>query len=535
MAGEQNSETTEMFRRMALSMFKGAPAGFRRTSLSARADRHGASGGVTNVLAGGRARPGPRDFHQQLSRVYDLAGTGTDELGIEIVVDPTGRFEAVTGRALLSRRGSAPGTEQCLYVRRPDVLPPDAGDDAPGPSRAARSGDPVEAVQLLDRYLRKRAAILGLPEGDLEWLPRPLEPAEIDDLEQSSPDITLPEDLRALYAVADGDGGDGGARLMDRHSWFDLRHVAARYRSDLWWLTAASWSSHHPHAVRYDASPFGLVRRSARRPGWIPFAENGGGDFLAVDMDPAEGGRPGQVIRIGRNHDDGPVHVADSVTALLRAQLDALERGAYECDVENGELWIETGLPKRRRAALSHSRVHEAAASLDNVQALVTTGETDLEPLRGARRLWRVCLSGATAVELAPLGDVPLESLELDLASVDLAPLTEHPTLRTVTVRTAAPLSLAPLRDCPRLYGLDLSNAAVRDIETVAEMKGLLYLSLRHEQWLDLWDRTGSPFAPAVPVLAGTTTPGQLVEWAAHFADGDQSDALHYYEGQLTV
>lgn len=32
--------------------------------------------------------------------------------------------------------------------------------------------------------------------------------------------------------------------------------------------------------------------------GWIPFASNGGGDFLCLDMTPASGGRSGQVIEI---------------------------------------------------------------------------------------------------------------------------------------------------------------------------------------------------------------------------------------------
>ena len=31
---------------------------------------------------------------------------------------------------------------------------------------------------------------------------------------------------------------------------------------------------------------------------WIPFASNGGGDFLCLDMAPASAGRPGQVIEV---------------------------------------------------------------------------------------------------------------------------------------------------------------------------------------------------------------------------------------------
>jgi len=50
---------------------------------------------------------------------------------------------------------------------------------------------------------------------------------------------------------------------------------------------------------------------------WIPFATDGGGNSLAVDLAPEPGGSAGQVIVIGSDEDARRV-IAPSVVALLR-------------------------------------------------------------------------------------------------------------------------------------------------------------------------------------------------------------------------
>ena len=69
------------------------------------------------------------------------------------------------------------------------------------------------------------------------------------------------------------------------------------------------------------------------RPGdhaWLPFATGEDGNYLAVDLSPARNGHPGQIIYLGRDYDDGPAYLADSVTSLLGRYLTLLEQGAYE-------------------------------------------------------------------------------------------------------------------------------------------------------------------------------------------------------------
>ncbi|WP_405791937.1 SMI1/KNR4 family protein [Streptomyces sp. NBC_01506] len=498
MTSPQNPEITALLRRMAHSMAKGAPKGWQRASISAHADRHGAGGhGAVNTLANGRSRPGPMRTPEYLTRILELDDTGADELTIELVVYPDGRFEAMTSRAIVRQPGGAPGEAGHVYVLRPDVRPPDAGDLQAGPTDPTQAGDPQESVRLLSAYLREREEIFERGPG-LQTLPVPRSADEIGYAEREL-GVPLPDDLRALYAVADGDGGDDGLRLIDRHIWLDLPQVVSLHHADHWWASGNTWKDHRLGSVLSDGMPRPTVRLSADRRGWIVFAQSTGGDFLAVDMDPAEGGRPGQVIRVGTHHDDGPVYVADSVTELLRLHLAALERGDYRCDVaaEDGELRIETGLPRR----------HVDTACRDTADA-------------GS--------DGADAAARAPVHHAYVT------CGAELAPLAGHRTLAAVTVRqaeTAEAISLAPLRDCPRLYGLDLSRAKVRDIELLAAIPGLRYLSMREEQWHELAEYAGQPSGLAAAVLADASSPGTLAAWAASL-DGDGDD-IRSYTGRL--
>ncbi|MDF4251859.1 SMI1/KNR4 family protein [Streptomyces sp. WMMB303] len=502
MTSPQNPETTALLQNLAHSMAKRAPKGWQRISLSAHADDHGVgTHGVVHVLADGEPRlaSGRSGFDETgaktLGRIFDLDDTGADRLTVDLMVHPDGGFEAVTSRAIVQQSGNTLGEGGHVYVLRSDVRPPDAGDLQAGPADPRQAGDPHEAVQLLWAYLRKRAEIFGWEAGRLERfedvLPAPRTVEEIEELEQGL-DMRLPSDLRALYAVADGDDGDCGARLFDRHPWLDLDQLVSRHHADHWWAADESWTYHTLGAERSDGLPHAAVRGSVDRPGWIVFAESTGGDFLAVDMDPAEHGRPGQVIRVGLHHDDGPVYVADSVTALLRLQLAALERGAYTCDAASEELWIDAGLPEDRG-----DFPHGADSGTDSVDAAAQT------PVHHA-------------------------SVTCD---AELLPLAGHPTLASVTVLSAEPVSLAPLRDCPRLYGLDLSRAAVRDLEVVAGMPGLRYLSMRQEQWRALTESTGRPPGLAAAVLTDASSPAALATWAKHL-DGSDDD-FRCYAGRL--
>lgn len=485
-------ELTDVLRTMAQKIAAGAPAGWRRAEVRGYATGPDGSGHRGFTFEPAEDGVGDIDLHPELTALYELAGATAGHLTVELAVEAKGRFEALISESL--ERSDHGGF---LYVLR-SALPAEPAEFQPGPDDPTPAGDPEEAVALLGAYLRHRDRILGndkyapppaLPEARRTWL-------------ESQLPVALPDDLRALYALVDGDGGEG---LLDRHPWYGLELLLSQNRHR-WWADGREWRHHLSQPLITGVGPPLAVRRASDHPGWIPFATSTGGDFLAVDMAPGPGGRPGQVIRMGMHHDDGPVHVADSVTSLLRRHVAALEKGAYVA--ERGELWIDLGDLRARDESRSLTVAGPDAAPIRGMHAQVQhltvlhAPWVDFGAVRGAPMLWRVTVENCPGADLTPLRDTPVELLDLAMDTIDLAPLAGHGTLRLLAARTEHPVDLAPLVSCPRLYGLDLSRAAVRDIGVLSELKGLLYLRLRRGQWEELWGRTGRPAGLAAAGLA---------------------------------
>ncbi|MEV5896006.1 SMI1/KNR4 family protein [Nonomuraea fuscirosea] len=485
---------------MAEKITDAAPPGWRRAEVRGYATGDGGSGhhGLRFDPAGDG---GDIDLHPQLSAVHTHYGAGGDHLSIELTVEARGRFEAVVSESLVREddRGF-------LYVLRPGVLPPDPGTYQPGPSMATPAGNPQEAVALLGAYLRGRDRALrgkdtyapppALPEHHRRWLEARLQ-------------VPLPDDLQALYAHVDGDGGEG---LLADHHWFGLERLEKLSRPEnRTWAAGRAWRHHlrRPLVTSTGGPPL-AVRRASDHPHWIPFATDPHGDFLAVDLAPGPGGRPGQVIRMGRHHDDGPVYVADSVTGLLRRHVKALRAGSYEVgqgrririDIDGQD---EPEPDKPDELTIAGADAASMRGLHQHVQKLHIRNApwADLAPVRGAPMLWQVNVENCPGADLAPLQDTPVELLDLAMDRIDLAPLAEHATLRFLTLRTGRPVDLGPLLSCPRLYALDLSEAsAIRDLSVLSELKDLLYLRLRRGQWEELWERSGHPPGLAAAGLA---------------------------------
>lgn len=64
-----------------------------------------------------------------------------------------------------------------------------------------------------------------------------------------------------------------------------------------------------------------------------------------------------------------------------------------------------------------------------------------------------------------------------------LAPLAGHQTLRALTRGSRSPVDLDVLRTLPCLECLDLSGAAVSDLDVISGLDGLRFRALTHEQW----------------------------------------------------
>lgn len=117
---------------------------------------------------------------------------------------------------------------------------------------------------------------------------------EIRELEQKL-GVTLPADFVEFLKVHDGQRG-GSDWLFSGSEFLSSRRIIDEWAiwKDL--LDGGDFDG-------AEAEPGAGIQPVWWSPKWIPFTYNGAGDHLCLDLDPASGGRAGQVITLW--HDDG--------------------------------------------------------------------------------------------------------------------------------------------------------------------------------------------------------------------------------------
>lgn len=135
--------------------------------------------------------------------------------------------------------------------------------------------------------------------------------------------LTLPKDFKESYAIHDGQ--DDCDFIPDDYGSFyllPLQDIPAEW--DLWNDMVESGEFED-----LSTRPGKGVVAGWWNAGWVPFASDGGGDFLCVDLAPADGGTIGQVIKMQHDSDERPV-VAASFAAWLQQLAEAFENGELE-------------------------------------------------------------------------------------------------------------------------------------------------------------------------------------------------------------
>lgn len=163
----------------------------------------------------------------------------------------------------------------------------------------------------------------------------PADPAELAQA-QSRTGIRFPADLLALYALADGQGrSPRSPQVFPQYRFLPVADAAVVWGGwdDL--LRAEGPDGMADHAEHITVRPGDPVRKEYWLPGWWPLAEDGGGNVLVVDTDPAEGGTTGQIVVAGPDEDQRRV-LAPGVTAYLRL-LAAADLEVE--DVGDGVVW----------------------------------------------------------------------------------------------------------------------------------------------------------------------------------------------------
>jgi cell wall assembly regulator SMI1 len=83
------------------------------------------------------------------------------------------------------------------------------------------------------------------------------------------------------------------------------------------------------------AKPSRGIRREWWDTGWLPIAEDGGGDYFCLDLAPGKGGTAGQVIVFFHDSEERP-RIAKSFAAWLEKLAKGVASGKYALDEEGG-------------------------------------------------------------------------------------------------------------------------------------------------------------------------------------------------------
>ena len=133
---------------------------------------------------------------------------------------------------------------------------------------------------------------------------------------------SVPSEFRDSYLAHNG---TGESWLLYHGSLLSLDGILR------FWNRYKLWQREKGYGVGEDWVPHNI--NGPIKPLWwnvrrLPITDNGGGDPVTVDLDPANGGTVGQIIKV--NHEVGPTNVlATDIGAWLEEIATGLEAGRY--------------------------------------------------------------------------------------------------------------------------------------------------------------------------------------------------------------
>ncbi|HEY9793141.1 MAG TPA: SMI1/KNR4 family protein [Candidatus Obscuribacterales bacterium] len=111
---------------------------------------------------------------------------------------------------------------------------------------------------------------------------------------ESTIQITLPPDFVASTRIHDGQT-DQSIGFEEGGEFLSLKRIADEWKVWKELLDSGDFAG-------ITSEPVGAIKNDWWNPKWIPFTYDGSGNHLCIDLDPAAGGTPGQIITMW--HDD---------------------------------------------------------------------------------------------------------------------------------------------------------------------------------------------------------------------------------------
>lgn len=143
---------------------------------------------------------------------------------------------------------------------------------------------------------------------------------------------SLPASVRALYRWHDGSAGAGGHYVLGLFfglPFLSLDDALRHWKRETDMLDECTAEQLAAYAAVYTCLPPGTICQGVASRDWIPLADDGGGAYLGVDLDPDAAGSAGQVISFGCR-EFTRVQAGASLEQFLESLLGLYENGEYE-------------------------------------------------------------------------------------------------------------------------------------------------------------------------------------------------------------
>lgn len=154
-------------------------------------------------------------------------------------------------------------------------------------------------------------------------------PDQVENLAEGAGDAQIAA-FRKATKLALPDDYEASLRRHDGYVYIDdYEYVPLENVQETWSDMKDNLKEREYEGMEVADTGGGVIKDTFWNAGWIPFAEDGGGNLLCLDMDPGPKGKKGQVVKWEIGAGPGPTE-HDSFTAWLAAYRDDLLAGKFK-------------------------------------------------------------------------------------------------------------------------------------------------------------------------------------------------------------
>lgn len=155
-------------------------------------------------------------------------------------------------------------------------------------------------------------------------------PASQDGIEklEKSLKVKLPKEYIEFLKIHDGQNQNSEEGLIDTEELLSSDRILSEWTVWKNLLDDGDFKG-------YESTPEKGIKSDWWNPKWIPITHDGSGNFYGIDLDPAQGGKSGQIIRMWHDSDEREL-IANSFQGWISKYVEDLEKGNYVYSEEWG-------------------------------------------------------------------------------------------------------------------------------------------------------------------------------------------------------